>query len=77
MRTSIKIAREIDKRCFRINEVIDGKGYLVVFDRKLCAEILEENFTSYNKASAPCRHRWQWFNVSKVGICSKCGARSE
>lgn len=44
MRESIKFAREIAKKCFRINEVINGKEYIAIFDTKLCAELLEEKF---------------------------------
>jgi hypothetical protein len=50
MRSSIKLAREIAKKCFRINEIINGNEYIAVFDTKLCAQLLEEKFTSYNSA---------------------------
>ena len=55
MRASIKFAREIAKKCFRINEVVDGKEYIAVFDTKLCAQLLEEKFTSYNSAKSKPR----------------------
>jgi hypothetical protein len=52
MRASIKFAREIANKCFRINEVINGKEYIAVFDTKLCAQLLEEKFTSANSRYA-------------------------
>jgi hypothetical protein len=51
MRESIKLAREIAKKCFRVNEVVNGTEYAAVFDTKLCAQLLEEKFTSTNTAS--------------------------
>lgn len=59
MRASIKFAREIAKKCFRVNEVINGTEYIAVFDTKLCAQLVEEKFTSYNKQRTPvclCPH---------------------
>jgi hypothetical protein len=57
MRASIKFAREIAKKCFRVNEVINGTEYIAVFDTKLCAQLVEEKFTSYNSAKPKPRKR--------------------
>lgn len=43
---SLRFAREIAKRCFRVNEEVDGKEYIAVFDTKLCAQMVEEKFIS-------------------------------
>ena len=56
MRNSLKIAREIAKKCFRVNEEINGVEYITVFDTKMCAKILEEKIlqTTKNKSMQCC-----------------------
>jgi hypothetical protein len=77
MRESIKLAREIAKKCFRVNEVVNGTEYAAVFDKKLCAQLVEKKFTSYNNAmdeicrwtldvdtcsyDTECGEKWQFF----------------
>ena len=40
MKESIKLTREIVKKCFKMNKPDDGD---ILFDTKLCAKIIEEN----------------------------------
>jgi hypothetical protein len=39
-----KVAKEIAKKFFRVNEVIDGKEYFCIFDTKGCEEYLRSVF---------------------------------